>query len=466
MAATDGARIAAGQLPYRDFFAFIPAGSLVTYAALIKIFGSRMWIPGLVTSALATIVAVLVTVASSRIMRGSVVLLPALLLTGLVLLASTDTGHHWFSTVFVLLAMIVLLGELTFPRIATAGAMCGLAACYTQTKGAAAVVGFVAYLIWRARRDHASVGKYWTQCLLLCAAAFAVFVAVNSYFFSSAGLTRWMDCLVVYPLRYFSVPPINNWRILRYDLQYHRSIASWISYLFLYCTVPLVYVVFFFVRYRRRREIERTECDEPLMLVAITGLAMFAAIASSPSGIRLGTVSPPALILLAWLLNAPGRVFVALRTGLGVLALTLTIAAGVVAQTRAVEILDLPGGRTAIGDPAMREEYAWVKEHTRPGEYFWTMLPLYYPFQLRNPAPVDQLDTSDYTRPEHVTELVEGLEQHEVRLLIMPSRERYPLTVNRPGNHLQPLAAYLETHYRVTKRFPNGDEVWERIVPG
>jgi hypothetical protein len=462
MAATDGARIVAGQVPYRDFFAFIPPGSLLTYAGLIKIFGSRIWIPELVMSCLAAAVALMITLASSRIMHGLIVLLPALLFTGFILLQSTDTGHHWFSTVFVLMAMLVLFGELKLPRIAVAGAICGLAACCTQSKGATAVLGFVLFLIWKTKRDHSSIRESWKRCLLLCLAALAVFAGVNAYFIGAAGFGRWFDSLVVYPLRYFSIPEINNWRILKYDFHYHRTTSAWIAFPFLYCTVPLVYFVFLFVRHRRRKANESIEPDELLMLVALTGLAMFAAIASSPSALRLGTVSPPAMILLAWLLNAPGTLLATLRRGLGVFAVVVALAAVVATQTRRVDYLDLPAGRTAIADPAVRDEYQWLKEHTRPGQYFWGLWPLYYPFELRNPAPVEQLDTSDYTRPEHVTALVDGLEREQVPVMVMPSQGRYPLTANRPGNHLQPFATYLEIHYRITKRFANGDEVWER----
>lgn len=33
---TEGARIAAGQVPYRDFFEIVPPGTLLTYALLIR----------------------------------------------------------------------------------------------------------------------------------------------------------------------------------------------------------------------------------------------------------------------------------------------------------------------------------------------------------------------------------------------------------------------------------------------
>jgi len=40
----DYARIVSGQIPYRDFFEFLPPGSILTYGFLIKLFGMHMWI--------------------------------------------------------------------------------------------------------------------------------------------------------------------------------------------------------------------------------------------------------------------------------------------------------------------------------------------------------------------------------------------------------------------------------------
>ena len=43
----NGNKIVAGHLPYRDYFAFLPPGTELTYALLIRGFGPRSWIPNL-----------------------------------------------------------------------------------------------------------------------------------------------------------------------------------------------------------------------------------------------------------------------------------------------------------------------------------------------------------------------------------------------------------------------------------
>ena len=458
----EGARIVAGQLPYRDFFEILPPGMPYTYALLVRMFGLRNWIPLIVMACLAATTVLLMTLASGWIMRRNVVALPALLFAGFILLPSADATHHWFSTILVLAAMLTLFGKITIPRIVAAGACCGAAACFTQTKGAMAVVGFVTYLIWKSYRENSKARNAWLKCLLLCGAAIAVFAAMNLYFIATAGLGRWFYCLVTYPVRYYPAPALNNWRVIKYEFQAHRSPASWIAFCFVSCTVPLVYIVFLLLMHRQWKK-DRTPRWDQLLLIALTGIAMFLAIAQSPSVKRLSTVSPPAVILLAWLLDKPTKVFAVVKGTLATLAAALAVTAAVRSQIRPQTYLDLPAGRTAFVDNAVQEEYRWVLTHTHTGQFFVGMPPLYVPFHLQNPAATESLDTSEYTRPEDVAAVLKALQQHNVPIIILPSENLYPLNVNSPSNHVMPFVAYLHANYRQTRVFATGDELWEKV---
>ena len=458
----EGARIVARQLPYRDFFEILPPGTPYTYALLVRIFGLCNWIPLIVMAGLAATTALLMTLASGRIMRGNVVALPAVLLAGPILLRSADATHHWFSTALVLAAMLTLMGKISMLRIAAAGAFCGAAACFTQTKGAIAVVGFVTYLVWKSWRENSRVPGVWRNCLLLCGTALAVFAAVNSYFVAKAGLSRWFYCLVVYPLRYYPAPDLNNWRVIKDEFQAHQGTASWVPFLFVYCTVPLVYLVFLLVMRRQWRK-DRTRPWNQLLLITVTGIAMFLAIAPSPSIKRLSTVSPPAMILLVWLLNKPTRVFAVVKMALATLAAALAVTAAVHSQTRPKFYLDLPAGRTAFVDTTAKEEYCWVLTNTHPAQFFWGLPPLYVPFHLQNPAATESLDTTEYTRPEDIAAVLQALQQHNVPVIILPSERLYPLTVNTSSNHALAFVGYLHANYRLTRIFANGDELWEKV---
>ena len=456
-----GSRILAGELPYRDFFEKLPVGSDLTFALLIKWFGLCTWMPGLVMDCLAAAIVFLMTVVAGRVMRGSVVVLPGLLLAGIILPGSLDATHHWFSTLAALAGTLVLLDGITSSRIAAAGALCGLAACYTQTAGAWVLAGFALYLVWKGRREGMAAGECVRKCVLLCGAAAAVFAIANTYFIWAAGLRHWFFCVIVYPLRYFTAPTVNNWRIIKYDFQWHRGFGKWISFPFVYATVPLVYVIFALDMRRRWKKAAADEPWDQLVLVELTGLALFLSVAHSPAVKRLSHVSPPAMVLLAWLVNRSGKTAGLLKAILGGLGVAVAIAASVYNQTRWRAYLDLPAGRTALLNPVEYDEYRWMLAHTHPGQYFFGMPPMYVPLHLLNPTAVEGFDPSEYTRPEWVVAGVRALRAHLVPLIILRTSDYYLLPTDSP--HLDPFRDYLRQNYRLTRTFPNGDDVWERI---
>ena len=130
----DGSYIVAGDLPFRDYFQIVPPGTDLVYALLIKLFGIRIWIPNLLIALVAGTAALLMTSIALRVMRGWLAILPAILLAGPVLHSSMDPTHHWFSTLAILAAVLTLSKETRNARVALAGAWCGVAICFTQTK--------------------------------------------------------------------------------------------------------------------------------------------------------------------------------------------------------------------------------------------------------------------------------------------------------------------------------------------
>jgi hypothetical protein len=281
---TAGSRIVAGELPYRDFFEILPVGTELVYATLIKLFGFCTWIPGIVMAVLVSAAAVLVTRAARHAMRGLATLLPALFLVGFLLIdESFNATHHWFCTVAAMAAMLALLEGVTAPRIALAGGLAGLATCFTQTTGAFVVAALAIYLLWHAKQTASS--PQWRQAILLCTSAVAVFAAVNGYFIWQGGLGRWFFATVVFPVRYFTAPTLNNWRVLKYDFPSHPSFRRWLSYPFLFLSIPLVYLGFFLAR-KRRNPSESTEAWDKLVLIALTGAGMLMAVAFIPEGCK------------------------------------------------------------------------------------------------------------------------------------------------------------------------------------
>ena len=78
----------------------------------------------------------LMTLAAAKVLRGSSIVLPAALTSGFILFGGLDATHHWFSGLIALIAMLVLFNGSQNWRIVLAGALCGIVASFTQSKGA------------------------------------------------------------------------------------------------------------------------------------------------------------------------------------------------------------------------------------------------------------------------------------------------------------------------------------------
>jgi hypothetical protein len=286
-----------------------------------------------------------------------------------------------------------------------------------------------------------------------------VFIAVNAYFIKASGLHRWLYCMIVFPVRYYPSVPLNSWRIYGDGLGKLRF--GMIPFLFVHATVPLVYIISLVAIHRERKK-EPSQPWDQLLLISLTGIAMFLAIASAPSWKRLSTVSPPALILIVWFLSRPGKVRSYCRIGLGAAAVVLALAAAVRTQTRWHAYLDLPVGRTAFDNSERHEEYGYILGRTHPGQLVFGTPPVLFAFGVQNPAPIDVFVPAEYTRPEQVSATIQSLERYHVPMLVLNRQMYVQFSALSASDHLDPLRAYLQENYRLTKHFQTEDELWER----
>jgi hypothetical protein len=141
-----------GQVIYRDFFQFTPPGTELVYSTLFKLFGVRAWIPNATLLLLGVIMAWLSCVISRHLISGVSVMLPALLFLTFAYRFWLDGTHHWFSITAVMAALAVVIKERNPSRLAMAGAFCGLALCFTQLRGAVAVLSLAVFLVWESGR--------------------------------------------------------------------------------------------------------------------------------------------------------------------------------------------------------------------------------------------------------------------------------------------------------------------------
>ena len=467
--AAKGVRLLNGELPYRDFFEFLTPGTDLVYALLFRCFGVSQWMLHLVMAALAALAALWLTWCASRLVRGWFVFLPAVLLTGIVLCHSLDSTHHWFSTVALMGAVWALFDSRSQPRVAAAGAFCGLAASFTQTKGAAAIIALVAYLIWISAREKGRTELWWRRSLMLCASAFVVFAIINGPFILASGVRLWAWDVIVFPTRYFGSVSANNSTGALAQFLGTTGSLKWISFPFQYLVIPLTYIWFFVTLQRTSHTpINQPEPDNQsdqsaqLVLLAVIGLAMLAAVAPALSIRRISTVSPPAVLLLTWLLSRSGRARTALA--LGAVSTAVALAQIAVIQRPPHRMLNLPVGRVAIPPKAdYYDIYRWMAENTKPGQWYFGLSVLELDLGLRNPTPIQGLGPGEYTRPEQVDSIVQGIERVKVPLIVLRPEMYIPIPSYHLPDHLQPFRDYLYLHYRKIESFPSGDEIWQRI---
>jgi hypothetical protein len=450
-----GSKIVAGQLPYRDFFEILPVGTDLVYAAAIKFLGFWAWIPGLAMSSLAAGIVFLTTLIARRVVRGMSIVLPGLLIVGFGLSSETlNATHHWFCTLAALGALFALIDGVNRPRIAAAGALAGLAACFTQTTGAAVVLALAVYVVWKRPRSRHSG---WRDALLLVVAAIGIFAALNGYLIWSAGLHTWLFDTLIFPVRYFGAVPFNSWRVIFLDFRIHPSAIRWLIFPIEYAAVPLVFFALL-IGPLRIHDRPKDHSDH-VFLISLVAAAMYLAVLPSPSLLRLSSASAPAMILVAVLCSGE-RQSRALGLLLGALALLIATIVPLQHQARWHASLVLPGGRIAFFDAPQYEEYRWLPTDVGAGEYFFGQPAMYVALHVKNPAPITVLDTSDYTRPDQIAATIAAFERNPPSTIVTKgSLDRPPVSAS---DHTGPFRDYVRAKFAAVKTFQTGDTVWER----
>jgi hypothetical protein len=460
----DASRMLDGQVLYRDFAQMtFPATDLLYFSAF-KVFGAQMWIPNILLLLVGVTLVCLSYFLGERLNLGKLALLPPLLFLSLVYRNRLDATHHWFSALATMAAVAVLITRRTLPRIATAGALCGVAASFTQSLGLLILMAFALFLYWEARRTSSPRKSLVTNvCSLVACFAFMVFAA-TCYFIWAAGFQKFIDNTVLFSIRYYpSYSGANSWQgymVGVSEFLHWRRITDFAGFVLIHALLPLVYLLFF-VRYRRDSAKQPAEPWDRLMFVNLVGIFSLLSVTAAPTWARLYYVSLPALILFAWFLKSEAKAGRVLSMILFASTSILLVALPVAKQLHHPDNLDLPTGRTAFLNKEAYDRYRWAASETRPGDYFFGGLfpDFYFILNLRNPGPVPFITPYDYTRPAEVQAVLDGLQKHQVKIVLWTPSLDAP--ENPQFDHLGPLRAYIRSHYHVAEDLPQF-EVWFR----
>ena len=235
-------RILEGEVIYRDFFEFIFPGTQVLYALLFKLFGVHLWIPAAMLVVLGLVLSGLMFAISARLMPAKSALLPGFLFVTLAFGNALDATHHWYSTLAATGALALLMDGRSFGRLAGAGALCGLAACFTQSRGALALLGFGVFLVWECHAGRRGLRWLAKSEACLLSSFLAVVAPFVGYFVFKVGFGRFFYCTFTFIRRYYSFFDRNNLGVYMVDVPAYEGILEWPAvaiWLFIHALVPL-----------------------------------------------------------------------------------------------------------------------------------------------------------------------------------------------------------------------------------
>jgi hypothetical protein len=463
----DAARMLRGQVIYRDFFELAFPGMPVLNVLLFRVFGMRAWIPAATLVFVGLGLTLLSVYIARRVVNGPSVFLPGVAYLTLAVGNALDDTHHWFSILACMGAVAFLLEERRPARAFLAGTLCGIATCFTQSRGMSAVAALAAFLLWEAHSQRLG-HRRWIERLLALLAGFGMAIGVFlAGFIWKAGWVDFSYCTLGFVAKYYSCFHRNNLSVYMVDAPDFGSlllnIPALAIWLFIHLLTPLVYLLFL-VRWWRNRERIPQSLSSRLMLINLMGLAFFVSIASAPNWFRVASSALPALILLVWFLDSPGRLYRLARWALWGASIGTGIVTPMITQLSAQGPLRTPTGWVAIVDIDRYEKYQWLLRHTAPRQYVLDAGNggAYFPLELQDPAPVPFLTLSAYTRPEQVRSTLSTLGREKVEYVIWPVELDTPPVGNRGSDPLGPLRAYMGKNYSVVRTFSDGAQVWQR----
>jgi len=453
-------RLLRGERAYRDFFQFTPPGTDVAYLAAFALFGRRVWVANGIVVLLGAALAAIGYRVARGVARPADAALAAASITVLVFGQMLGGTHHWWSVLAIMSSVAVIGADRARPRLGPAGALLGLAAFFTQTHGAAALVAFVGFLVWEGRRRGASILSTAKRCAWLVSLAGATLLALLGYFIAEVGVAPIVSCLVRYVLRTIGCSTLDHDLGLPESL--HARSLPWLApYLIVYAVVLAGSVRALSLVWRgARRSTDSVSAHR--MLLSLVALALLAEVALCPSWVRIFAVSMPAWILCVDGVGGSGGKARAVRWASW--SATIVVAFALLRSTHRhhAVLVALPGGRIATDAPT-RDELLWLAQHVPPGGSLFAAnrQSFYLPLGLHDPLFLDGAVPGGAASTENVRRTVDEMERVKLAYVLWSPVE-YEAAPSVAREPVATLAAYLHERYRLVASFADGDQAWER----
>jgi hypothetical protein len=451
-------RILLGQVPFRDFFVFVMPGTDVLYAGIFRIFGVHAWVAATIVVLLGLALTAVVLRISQKILHGNTAFLPPLLFLIFDFDSARDATHHWYSTLLILMAALVLLSGRTRRRVFYAGILCGIATIFTQSRGLFGLVSIAVFLLSIGFIEKQSRALLVKQMAILGAPFVAIVGGVLGYYAYKAGSHALVYALWYYPVLFTAT---------QYTFPFFPELASHQSYMeighsalqiCLYLFVPLSYVLSLLHIFHRRDRMDR-QVWAAILLVNLVGFGLLATLASGPDYHRLCTVAPPAMIAFVCLLNGEKALDRGVRLALWTISIAMVLILPIRLQRMPPYYLDLPTGRTAFLSKDQLMVDTWLAERTHRGDPFFGLTPASFTLGLQNPTPLDFAYPTAMTPPVLEDALVLSLQRRPAKFIFLRNPEPW-----EKKDSLQKFLRLVHSNYHLAEKFPSG-EFWEKNDP-
>lgn len=163
----EGVRVAAGEVPYRDFGDSVGPGLLYLHALLVRMMGARIDVMAWAGIAAAVAATLALHALAGAVVRGPWRLAPPAVFLFLVFPGAVFGSHVWLALCFATLAALGLARD----RAVFSGAAAGVAVAFTPGLGAAVAAGLLLHVIV----EHATS---WPRRAAALAAGFALAVGL------------------------------------------------------------------------------------------------------------------------------------------------------------------------------------------------------------------------------------------------------------------------------------------------
>ncbi len=450
----DAQRLLHGERAYRDFFQFTPPGADLVYFAAFSVLGSRIWVCNLVVLLLGVVLCLLCWKLSKEILRPATARLATLLYLVLVFAETLNGTHHLFSVALVLAAALLLLRQREPPSALMAGALLGLASFFTQTRGAVAAAALIAWLTWESRHSREALARSVKSSMLLFASFVVSLLVLQAYYLATLGIRDLLFFQFTYVTRYV----MSQWTLGLPALHSPGFLHDAFRWLLGCIALPAIYVGALWRCRAMSRAPSRSSPPAAVTLLVAVGSALFAEVAADPSWLRFFCVALPAIVLLLWL--ADDAASIARRVMPYLWAVLLLVATYQTSSKHRLydTVQDLPAGRVATTEP-MAEKLGWLQAHVKSGEYLlhaqWPSL--YLPLDVRNPIYLDNILAPGADQLGYIALSIRQLQAKRVQYIVWGHR------FDANGQLDSPFHQFLTSAYRPVRRFPDGDEVWERL---